>query len=77
MATKLSRAKAMAAAYSHNTRRMHGDRYRNKRGGSYANKPRKHTASSMESDYWVPKSPSHMGVFRVPGPGFSGRRDKL
>ena len=48
MATKLSRAKAMAAAYSAKTHRMHGEKYRNRRGADA--KPRKYHASSMESD---------------------------
>ena len=104
--------KAMAAAYGDHTRRLHGEKWRKRRGGMA--KPRKHTASSMESDYWQPKvsylliwclvvgwlvicrgseishliqnfsvhcchsqSPSHTGIFRVSGPGFSGHRDKV
>ena len=45
--------KAMAAAYGDHTRRLHGEKWRKRRGGMA--KPRKHTASSMESDYWQPK----------------------
>ena len=48
MATKLSRAKAMAAAYSANTQRMHSEKYRNRRGADA--KPRQYHAASMESD---------------------------